>query len=72
MFGSNLELSCDTEPKDGQFLCKGKRGKAEGKVLMKASKDGFSIMKQDGDVDIVNELIKHMESKGKIRTKDDF
>ena len=72
MFSNNLEVDCDSEPKDGQFMCKGKRGKTEGKVLMRASKDGFSILKQSGDVTIVNELIQHMEAKGKIRTKDDF
>lgn len=68
---SNLEIDCKAN-KDGEFLCRGKRGKIEGAVVMKASKDGLSILGQKGDVAIVDELIKHMEQKARVKSKDDL
>ena len=71
MFSQNLEIDCKAS-KEGEFLCKGRRGKTEGAVMMKASKDGLSILGQKGDVAIVDELIKHMELKARVKSKDDL
>lgn len=70
--GGDLQIECETEQKDGHLLCRGKRGKAEGAVLMRASKDGLSIVRQKGDVTIVDELIRHMESRTRVKTKSDI
>ena len=68
---SNLEVDCKAN-KDGEFLCRGKRGKVEGAVIMKAGKDGLNIVGQKGDREIVNELIKHMEQNSRVKAKDDL
>ena len=68
---SNLDIDCKAN-RDGEFLCRGKRGKTEGAVVMKAGKDGLSILGQKGDVGIVYELIKHMENKSRVKSKDDL
>ena len=67
----NLEIDCKAN-KDGEFLCRGKRGRTEGAVVMKAGKEGLNIIGQKGDVGIVDELIKHMEQKARIKAKDDL
>ena len=72
LFGStNLEVDCKKN-NQGEFLCRGKRGKTEGAVIMKAGKDGLDILGQKGDVSIVEELIKHMEAKARVKTKEDI
>lgn len=72
IFSSDMQIECEAEQKDGHLLCRGKRGKAEGAVLMKASKDGLSIVKTKGDLSIIQELKTHMENQSRIRTKSDI
>ena len=71
MFSQNLEVDCKKN-NQGEFLCRGRRGKTEGAVIMKAGKDSFEILGQKGDVEIAKELIKHMESEVRVKSKEDI
>ena len=70
-FSGSLEIDCKKN-NQGEFLCRGKRGKIEGAVIMKAGKDGLDILGQKGDVEIAKELIKHMESQARVKSKEDI
>ena len=68
--GGDLEIEC--EKKEQGFLCRGKRGKSTGAVLMKATPSGMELVKIKGDIGITDELIKKMETQSRIKSKDDF
>ena len=64
---NDLDIKC--RKKGEEFLCVGTRGKKQGAVMMRAGKEGLSIEGQDGNKDIANELIEHMQRQGKVKIK---
>lgn len=70
IFGEAPDEEC--EQKGEFFLCRKTVGKRTGAVLMKVTKDGPKIERHKGDPQIVDDLIKRMEEKLRIKSKTDL
>ena len=68
----DMEIDCTPDKKDGQLLCKAKKGKHEAIILGQVGKDGvFRPMRRKGNLELLKELEQYMVSNVDVSNKFD-